>query len=96
MADNANLTKIRLQKEVECLNNIKSLLIKAKQELNNDLTKLAIRNLPIMIEDSAVADESDQRDTSEVNLSQSTTSSQQDNQTETNIHHLEPLDLDID
>lgn len=78
--------------EVDMLQNVKSLLLKAKQELNNDLTKLAIRNLPMM---APSQDQMEQPSTSkseqdvqyeyypqqdEVNLSQSTVDSSDEQQ----------------
>lgn len=109
MSENDDIKKRQLarDKEIEFLENLKSVLLKAKHELNNDLTKLAIRNLPIMTEsDAQDLDASDQPAVEiiseqqipdgQVNLSQSTINSDAQNSdtSHEDIQQLEPLDLE--
>lgn len=83
----------RSQKELNFLQNFRSALLAAKQELNNDLTRLAIKNLPIMGEDVVT-------ETTSRKISQSTEQQPSENkqhassQLTTIADPLEPLDLE--
>lgn len=54
-------------KEIELLYNVKTLLLQAKRDLNNDITRLAIMNLPIL-ETSQSINEPVQEETSDMQL----------------------------
>lgn len=97
-------------KEISALQNLRTVLCKAKRELNNDLTKLAIKNLPIIVPDSETEKNSNQTSPSKatVSLSQSTEASEHEAQqqslpessniqfaTSSDVQQLEPLDLDF-
>lgn len=95
-------SKLNRDKEVEILHNLKEVLVKAKQELNNDLTKLAMRNLPMMVQhDSDITTTTTQADDKQQQQQlQSAGSSNNQQQTEESynliqMRQLEPLDLDI-
>lgn len=84
-------------KEIEFLNKLKDYFQAAKQELNNDLTKLAIKNLPILSEDETV-----NQQTQEIlegdNVPLAIGANLQLNQEgglQSDVQELVPLDLDI-
>ena len=86
--------------EVHLLQNLKDALWKAKQELNTDLTRLAVRNLPLMKEDFTLTTYEDQQ-ASTSNQSLLQPSSIEDNKQNADLSSmadqqtLEPLDLDV-
>lgn len=81
--------KTERKKELELLQNLRNIFVAAKQELNNDLTKMAIKSLPIM--------QAHSRHCEEPNLSQSSQSEveAENSEGDTTMQQLEPLDLDI-
>lgn len=85
----------RRQREIEFLCQLRRIFANIKQELNNDLTKLAIKNLPIMMETDGEQQQTFEVEISEVNLSQSTQESSKDDDGAHQMQQLEPLDLDI-
>lgn len=99
----------RRKKEIEMLNNLKGILNNIKQELHADLTKLAIKNLPMMAEEdpsvvqTQYQEPSVSRSAMSDSSSQPATSDEQSqarpienySQQEPNIQQLEPLDLDL-
>lgn len=93
-----DLDEQQQQKQIDLLQNLRIILLKIKQELKNDLTKLAIRNMPLMIEDLQTEHVTLEQTepTQQVNLSQSTN---EDNEMDRDSNHiiqeLEPLDLDV-
>lgn len=93
--DKSNNTQSRDEREIQFLQTLRSTLQGAKQELNNDLTRLAIRNLPMMIQDDSSRTKEAQEPT-RCNLSQSTDASdlEQRRELHDDIQVLEPLDLD--
>lgn len=70
------------EKEIKLLQDLQSTLGKAKHELNNDLTRLAIKNLPILQDPG-------QSTTHQTMPPETTANIPVDQQ-------LEPLDLDLD
>lgn len=104
MAHDVNTTKTTLQqqraKEIKLLQNLQRIFHGTKQELNNDLTRLAVRNLPMMVaqDKSESQNKIASQQGAEINgpastsqrsvrLSQSSVDSQ-------DVDQLEPLDLD--
>lgn len=97
----------RRTKELQILGALMKELKDAKQELSNDLTRLAMKNLPLMVQNEEnvittgdnmgnIDDQTLVATTSQpvtVSLSQSTEESTNSNQQE--LQELEPLDLDI-
>lgn len=90
--------------EIHLLQNLRDAFVSAKQELNNDLTKLAIKNLPILEDEARPMEEEGEEvegehNTGRVNLSQSTINSEYEQQPSTSeqntLQQLEPLDLDV-
>lgn len=84
------------EKELATLRELKGILKEAKQVLNDDLTKLAIKKLPIMQNDAGPENANtvaaNVTATSVLTLSQSTV---EDEQQQTIVTELEPLDLDL-
>jgi hypothetical protein len=82
-------------KEIQFLQKLQSTIQQAKQELNNDLTRLAIKNMPLMMTSS-----NQERSTSQERHlgtgSQLSASSIDSDGLDTNKEHeLETLDLEI-
>lgn len=84
------------------LQSLRIILLKAKQELNNDLTKLAIRNNPFIMQEEVLGSSQDEYGKLEHHAS---TSQLTENDADVNqeslegeadctIQELEPLDLD--
>lgn len=105
LADNNKVQQQR-HKEIDFLQNLRTILLNVKQELNNDLTKMAIKNLPILAQDSRSNNDKNQHhnnDTEDsahqINLSQSSIDEFEDQQPQqqqdVQIQQLEPLDLDV-
>jgi len=84
---NTKLQQLK-ERELKFLQNLRNVFLHAKDELNNDLTKLAIRNLPLMAQDSDIPDQLSESQTAQV-----ATSSQPN--PESDVQQLEPLDLDL-
>lgn len=73
--------------EIRLLLSLQNTLRQAKQELKNDLTRLAVKKMPLMIE---------QPSTSQVAVPQSQSSVEEIHSRGDNLVELEPLDLDIE
>lgn len=88
--------KSHRDREIAFLRDLKATLKKAKHELNNDLTKLAVINLPMMVSNDTVRASngaaSASGDYTIISLDSGQTSSQK---SEPESQHLEPLDLDL-
>lgn len=76
------MDKIRYQRdeEIKLLQSLHTILHQTKEQLHNDLTNLAIKNLPMMGQEDVA--------TVTINLSQSSSANSQNEE-------LEPLDLDL-
>lgn len=68
--------------ELQFLQKLHRTLVDAKQELKNDLTRLAVKKMPLMIENSTASLRNDPDDSIVVDPN-------------SNLAELEPLDLDI-
>lgn len=87
----------KTETEIDLLQNLRDTLILAKQELNNDLTKLAVKNLPILEDPGTFQDD---HTSCQISLSQSAINSeqleyQQPSTSDNTLQQLEPLDLDV-
>lgn len=81
--------------EIDFLQDLRIKLLQAKNELNNDLTRLAIRNLPIM-DAQIISGQTDQTNNVPTPaLSQVVQSSSTDFMEQIEIQQLEPLDLNL-
>lgn len=88
--------QLRLQRnrEIDFLQNLRISLLQTKNELKTDLTRLAIRNLPIM--DSTIEEQGDKfKKETTSSSNQIVQSSITDSMEQVEIQQLEPLDLDI-
>lgn len=75
--------------EIDFLQNLRINLLQAKQQLNNDLTELAIKNLPMM---EATVDEQQGTEFKQTIATETFTTESTE---QLDIQQLEPLDLDI-
>lgn len=85
--------KLRQQRnrEIDFFQNLRLKLLQAKNELNNDLNRLAVKNLPIMDSNFEEQIDESKQTTSDQIIVQSI-----DEPTEqVEIQQLEPLDLDL-
>lgn len=83
----------RAETEIRFLQHLKDLFLGAKQELNNDLTRLAMRNLPIMDDNSK---QHIKENSYQINLHPSIQDSTEPDQGTSQTHQqLEPLDLNL-
>lgn len=90
----------KVETEIYLLQSLKDAFFSAKQELNNDLTKIAIKNLPILEDDSrTIEGEQTDHHINETDFSQSTIYRESEQQPSTSdqntLQQLEPLDLDV-
>lgn len=72
--------------EIAFLQNLQKTLRQAKQELKNDLTRLAVKKMPLMIEQPSTSR----------NLDFQSPSSLEKDPKSANLVELEPLELDIE
>lgn len=87
----------KTETEIDLLQQLRHAFLSAKHELNNDLTKLAIKNLPILEDPGTIQID---HTSCQISLSQSTTNSdqkeyQQPSTSDNTLQQLEPLDLDV-
>jgi len=94
--------------EIKLLSSILDELKDAKKELSNDITRLAMKNLPLMVQDDNTVKSNaiDETNTGAsisaiattepvLSLSQSTVESSTSHDQDNQLQELEPLDLDL-